>query len=432
MEVIDLSPKPRLRLNVEIMPLGDGRFILRDVAGYVDDTLLLNEISVLVLSMLDGTKTESEIKRIIESTFKIPIPQDQIRKLIETLDDKGFLDSHKFNAVKVKKREEFRSAQLRKSNMAGRSYPKGGREAEEFFSSILELFGTDRAEKNVLAVISPHIEIVNGMKIYGLVWSFLKNSLKKPELFFVFGTSHAYSPYPLILTDKDFETPFGVLKVNKDMVGMMKDIIGNTAFEDEILHKNEHSIDFQAVFIKYLFPSAHFVPVLCSASWLYHGLVTAGGNRTVSAGNMEGDLLATDIRTGFGIDSFGSTGSQFEDIIMKLKEKIPDGVVFIAGADFAHIGVRFGDEPVSPYDVSLVRLKDIVSLAKFAQNSAEGFLKSITIDGNSRRVCGVAPIYTILKMLEGISTKGDILGWDIWVDETASAVSFGGAYIALK
>ena len=54
MDVLDLSPKPRIRENVELMPLGDGRFILRDVAGYVDKTLVLNELSVVIISMLDG------------------------------------------------------------------------------------------------------------------------------------------------------------------------------------------------------------------------------------------------------------------------------------------------------------------------------------------------------------------------------------------
>jgi hypothetical protein len=70
-------------------------------------------------------------------------------------------------------------------------------------------------------------------------------------------------------------------------------------------------------------------------------------------------------------------------------------------------------------------------LWKFASNSASGFLDSVISDGNSRRVCGLAPIYATLKMLEGIRTDGGVLGWDIWVDETASAVSFGGAYISL-
>jgi len=79
----------------------------------------------------------------------------------------------------------------------------------------------------------------------------------------------------------------------------------------------------------------------------------------------------------------------------------------------------------------LVRLKDIVSLSKFASNSAKGFLDSVMSDGNSRRVCGYSPIFALLKISEGLKTEGGIIGWDIWIDETASAVSFGAAYLSL-
>jgi hypothetical protein len=52
-------------------------------------------------------------------------------------------------------------------------------------------------------------------------------------------------------------------------------------------------------------------------------------------------------------------------------------------------------------------------------------------DGNSRHVCGLAPIFALLKISEGLKTEGGIIGWDIWIDETASAVSFGAAYLSL-
>ncbi|MFZ8804108.1 MAG: PqqD family protein, partial [Candidatus Calescibacterium sp.] len=93
MNVIDLSPKPRIRENIEVMPIGDGKFILRDVAGYTDKTIILNEISVIILSMLDGKRTENDIKQALQTMYNISIPENEIKNFIKILDENGFLDS---------------------------------------------------------------------------------------------------------------------------------------------------------------------------------------------------------------------------------------------------------------------------------------------------------------------------------------------------
>lgn len=397
--VVDLSPKPKLRVNIELMPTGDGKFVLRDIGGYVDDMLLVDQVSAIVISMFDGTKTPSEIAKYVSSTLGVQVSEDDVRKIVNTLDEHGFLDSPTFSLLKAKKKAEFRELSERPSKFSGRSFPSDAKGAEEFFSSILELFRYDVIDERVFAVVSPHIEIVNGMKIYGMTWNFLKNSLKNPEVFFVFGTSHAYSDYPIILTDKDFQTPFGVLKAEKEIIGKMKDVFGQDSFEDEIIHLSEHSVEFQAVFIKYLFPNSKIVPVLCSASWLY---------------KPNGKEIYNEM-----IERF------CDEVISKVKN-----FVLVAGADLAHIGTRFGDSPVNQYNISIVRLKDFVSLYKFSQNSPDGFLESIMFDQNARKVCGVAPIYTVLEITKRYKTHGKIIGWDIWVDETLSAVSFGSAYLS--
>lgn len=396
--VIDLTPKPKIRVNVEIMPTGDGRFILRDVGGYVDDVLVVNQLSAIIISMFDGTKSPSEIAKHVSFLVKADISEAEVKKIIETLDSRGFLETHNFSLLKSQKKAEFRALAEKPSKFAGKSFPAGGREAEEFFSSTMELFGTDQKDGRVFAVVSPHIEILNGIKIYAKTWSFLRNSLKNPDVFFIFGTSHAYSEYPIILTDKDFQTPFGTLRTDKDIVRAISNVVGDESFEDEIIHKTEHSVEFQAVFIKYLFPNSKIVPVLCSASWAYRQ-----------------DGVKRYIETLYNI---------YDKVISGLKD-----FILVAGADFAHIGTRFGDNPVNQYEISIVRLKDFISLQKFAENSQEGFLDSIMFDQNSRRVCGLAPIYTVLGLTKNFKTYGKIIGWDVWVDETLSAVSFGSAYL---
>lgn len=399
--VIDLTPKPKLRMNVEIMPVGDGNFVVRDIGGYVDESLVVNHVSAIVISMFDGKKSPSEISKIVSSMVGAEISESEVKKIVDVLDEHGFLDSPSFSLLKARKKSEFRALPEKPSRFAGKSFPSGGKEAEEFFSSILEFFpSSEEKAENLFAVISPHIEISNGMKIYGKVWNFIRDSLKKPELFFIFGTSHAYSEYPIILTDKDFQTPFGTLKADKDIIRSIAGVLGDFCFEDEIIHRTEHSVEFQAVFIKYLFPTSKIVPVLCSASWLY---------------KQDGKKSYDEILE-----------KMFEKVLVNIKNNF----VLVAAADLAHVGVRFGDNPINQYVVSVVRLKDFISLQKFAENSQDGFLDSVMFDQNERKVCGIAPIYTVLGLSRNYKTRGKIIGWDIWVDETLSAVSFGSAYLA--
>ncbi len=399
MEIIDLTPKPKLRQNIEVMPLGNGKFALRDIVGFTEETLVLNEVSVLILSLLDGRRTPTEIRKIMQSSLGFDIPEDELNNFINLLDEKGFLDSLRFRSLKTEKIKEFSLQVIRKPNFAGRSYPEGGKEAEEFFEAILSSFSYKGKAKKLLAILSPHIEIVNGVRIYGAVWSFVRDLAAKPDIFFVFGTSHPYSTCHFIPTEKDFETPFGILKNAKEISSEIRKIIGDGA-EDEIIHKSEHSIEFQSIFIKYLFPNAKIVPILCPSSWM---------------DSEEGK-------------------KRFLDTLHLIKERIIKNLkgtnyILVSAGDLAHIGTRFGDPPVTQYDVSLVRLKDIISLVKFAENKAEEFLESINFDRNAIKVCGVSPTYVLLKLIDDQQTKGEVLGWDIWVDETLSAVSFGAAYI---
>jgi hypothetical protein len=99
-------------------------------------------------------------------------------------------------------------------------------------------------------------------------------------------------------------------------------------------------------------------------------------------------------------------------------------VCFIAGADLAHIGLRFGDA-TPPDDLELQRLKleDEAKLKLVTQLDAEGFWECIARDLDSRRICGFPCIYTLLNILE--AREGRLLKYDQMDDRnTGSAVSY--------
>ena len=93
-------------------------------------------------------------------------------------------------------------------------------------------------------------------------------------------------------------------------------------------------------------------------------------------------------------------------------------VAFVAGADLAHVGPRFGDpEPVSPDALARVEREDRAMLEAVAGSDAAAFFASIEADGDRRRICGFSPIYALLRCLPGV--PGVVRHYGQWPDPQA-------------
>ena len=99
---------------------------------------------------------------------------------------------------------------------------------------------------------------------------------------------------------------------------------------------------------------------------------------------------------------------------------------FIAGADLSHLGRRFGQDVEMSQDyLSWAEEKDREMLAGICAGNSEEFLNGIRKENNSRNVCGVPAIYTMLKLLEPVSSE--LVCYDQAVDmDTNSLVSYAG------
>ena len=73
---------------------------------------------------------------------------------------------------------------------------------------------------------------------------------------FIFGVAHASPPVPFILTQKHYDTPFGVVKTDLDIVRRLEAVCTWDPYAYEIVHRTEHSIEFQAVMLAYLYGPA--------------------------------------------------------------------------------------------------------------------------------------------------------------------------------
>ena len=93
------------------------------------------------------------------------------------------------------------------------------------------------------ALIAPHIDFNRGGSCFA--WAYLPLAqTSPPDLFVVFGTGHS-ARRPFVASRKDFETPLGTLKADRDVIDLLIRYAGQDLLEDEFAHRNEHAIEFQ-------------------------------------------------------------------------------------------------------------------------------------------------------------------------------------------
>ncbi len=170
-------------------------------------------------------------------------------------------------------------------------------------------------------------------------------------------------------------------------------------YEHEMVHRTEHSIEFQAVMLSYLYGSAvRIVPILCASF---------GAPLELSP-----LVPLPEVET-------------FLDVCRDLVDAAPGQVSVIAGADLAHVGRRFGDSfDIHDGVLRQVEARDREDLQHALAGDATGFYQSVLRDRNERRVCGINCIYAALKAVDGASGRGAMLHYDYAHDPAGGIVSF--------
>lgn len=117
------------------------------------------------------------------------------------------------------------------------------------------------------------------------------------------------------------------------------------------------------------------------------------------------------------------------DFISILKDVIIQSgrsVCFIASADLSHVGKRFGDDlSISSGLLSLIEVKDLQMLEHVENLDANAFFESVKENDDDRKICGLPPIYTMLKVIN--ADKGQLLKYYQAPEyDTDSVVSFAG------
>ncbi len=243
----------------------------------------------------------------------------------------------------------------------------------------------------VSGLIAPHIDFHRGGPAYAWAYRDLAERCDA-DLFVIFGTCHAGMADPFALTRKDFDTPLGPARVDREFVEALAGRARQDCFGSELAHRNEHSIEFQAVFLQYLYAGRRDVTVV--------PVLTSFVHEALALGHRPED----DPRVRAFLDALGETAAAS-------RRKI----AYIAGADLAHMGTRFGDpEPISPAELEAIGREDRAMLERVEAGDADGFFESVRRDNDRRRICGLSPIYALLRALGG--APGRLHRYGQWPD----------------
>jgi AmmeMemoRadiSam system protein B len=400
-----MSEVPPLRRDIEAFPVEhDGRRLvgLRDPAGYTPSVLILPGPLLGVVSLFDGSRSIGDVQAEIMRLHGELVRREQIEQIVASLDEHGFLESRRFAERRRSVDRAFLEAPARPAAHAGGAYAAAPAELRQamdaFFASPAGPGPIARErpspERRLRGLIAPHIDFHRGGPAYAWAYRDLAEG-GDADCFVIFGTCHAGMRDPFALTRKSFETPFGPAPVDGDLVEGLAARAGQDCFASELAHRGEHSIEFQAVFLRYLFAGRReftIVPVL--ASFAHEALARGRGPEE-------------DPKVPRFLDALGET-------LAASGRK----AVVIAGADLAHVGPRFGDAaPIAPADLRRVAEEDRAMLTAVEAGDTRGFFDSIAADRDRRRICGFSPIYALLRTLGG--DPGQVVHYGQWPDPQA-------------
>jgi hypothetical protein len=249
-------------------------------------------------------------------------------------------------------------------------------------------------------VAAPHIDFRRGGVAYAHAWKELAERCAA-ETFVILGVAHTPLKGLFAVTDKDFETPLGAVPCDR---GLARDLMRRAGLEqgdDELVHRSEHSVEFQAVFLRHVFGAsrpARIVPVLCGH------ILEALGDKTNPL-----DVPAI---------------TDFVGALRELLKEGGDRVAVIASVDLSHVGRRFNDQvELTPELLTRVEAQDRALLKHAERMDAAAFFETNYRDKDRRHVCGFSALFALLAAVP--ARHGRLLHYGQAPErETQSVVSF--------
>ncbi len=370
--------KPLLRQDLQVIPIMEANqrgLVLQD-SLIATRGLFIGAEDVVVLALFNGQHTLQEIQAEVSRQTGRLIYAAEIEKLVRMLDETYFLDNQNYHNHLHDLFTIYKAQPDRASLMAGTSFSADPVELNAYLDDIFKRYQpreTPDLPAQTRGIIAPHIDIERGQETYARIFTALRN-YPPADTYLVLGVNHRFSTgNPFIATDRNYVTPLGRLEVDYALLSAISSELDWDLLEGEMAHINEHSVEFPALFLSYIYPLAkpRIVPILANFS-----------------------------------DKRDARIEQFVSAVKNAISATDQRVVVIASVDFSHIGPQFGwDRLVTVEDAQRTERQDLYTIRLLERSDADGFYDDIMADRNARNIDALGAGYVFLKILEGTPGK---------------------------
>lgn len=402
MEKSKVIPKLRGDIVIKILENGNTKnLLLYDESKIATQPLVFPIEFSSLLQFFDGQTTFEQLEKIVSQNYQGDVNQfmQSFQYLIEDLDYLCYLETPYYFKV----RDNFiayMNSLIRPPICTGNSYPSERYELNTYLENIFNKAKSKESFSNINSIIVPHIDFAIGdpaHRVYSVAYNAIRSF--SYDAFIILGTSHYGTSDYFMLTTKDFETPLGVAKTDKELIEQLSKSSPDGISIDDYAHRFEHSIEFQVVLLQFAFnnPEITIVPILVGS---FHEFIY---NNTLPSDNSNIQELI----------------QRFKTIIYE-KYKNP---LFVGSVDFTHFGRKFHD----PYDgmehIQSIKEHDHKLIEHITNCNPNGFFQEVSKVKDKFKICGLSPIYTLLSIVR--PSKGHFLGYDYWDDfQNKSVVTF--------
>lgn len=383
---------------------------------YLRDPLAMSPMSVLIpqqlaplLALCDGTRDLAALQVGLSLRTGLQLSQTRMGEILEQLDSALLLSNGAYAEAADRALRAYREAEFRAPSRAGTVYPADAesltRELDRAYESVTADPVPGAPPRKLTGVVSPHIDFERGISTYAQLWRRAAPMLADVELVVIFGTDHSGGSGALTPTRQSYATPFGVLPTETDIVDGLADVIGvEEAYAEEMHHVNEHSIELALVWLHHAVGGrpVPVVPMLCGS---FHDFTTGAA------------AAESDPHIAGALDHLRQVTADRRTLV-------------IAAGDLAHVGPVFNDRlPLDTAAKAKLRTDDAASLADICRGDATALLERSIAEGDSRRLCGLPPIYMMLRLLG--TSVGEHVAYDQCPADPngGSTVSIAGALL---
>src|SRR5579859_1118895 len=314
-------PHPAFRGTLKVVPFkheGKDVFIVVDHQEQLfEHQVVLPPLAFVVGSLLDGRRGTPDIQAEIKTQLKVDVGAQEIESVVKDLDQYLLLESPRVQEKRRAVADEFAALPARPAQFVDGEAAEVRKQLEGYYAAEAGAGAiAERRDEELSGILAPHIDFNRGGTCYTFAYKELAER-SDADLYVILGVAHLSPPNPFVMTGKNYETPLGAVTTDREALATIEKRLGKRIYDHETVHRSEHSVEFQTVFLRHARPKAAFtvLPILCSAFEQWCGQASP------------------------------STAAEVEDALGAIREATAGRrVCVVAGVDFAHVGPVFGDD----------------------------------------------------------------------------------------